>query len=386
MKIARFDVGEIRGTTEFTDEGYLKADAVVTRYGVFDYQNPDGTLRREYRPKEEVINDASLETMKMIPITNNHPEERLVNSENAKKLSVGYTGETISYDDCYVMARLIITDQETIDDIVKRGKKELSLGYTVDLIDEKGDFEGERYDFKQSNIKYNHLSIVNSARAGSQARLNLDAQDAVEISKLDEEARMAKRKMRIDQEEMMVEGEVADYIERLLGDLKNLEDEKIRVEEEIKMIADKLEKALAEKDAAKEDLDVMKEEKQQLENEKMDSAEINKMIRDRVKLLRNAEAFLDKDVMERIDSMNDIEIKRKIIRSKSPNANLDGKSDVYISARYDAIMDEACSTKVIANGYKSKNDSHEERISANDARNGMIHDMKNAYKKKAGGN
>lgn len=386
MSIARFDRGVIRGKTEFTDEGFLKADAVVTRYGVFDYQNPDGTLRREYRPKEEVINDASLETMKMIPITNNHPEERLVNSENAKKLSVGYTGETISCDDCYVMARLIITDQETIDDIVKRGKKELSLGYTVDLIDEKGDFEGERYDFKQSNIKYNHLSIVNSARAGSQARLNLDAQDAVEISKLDEEARMAKRKMRIDQEEMMVEGEVADYIERLLGDLKNLEDEKIRVEEEIKMIADKLEKALAEKDAAKEDLDVMKEEKQQLENEKMDSAEINKMIRDRVKLLRNAEAFLDKDVMERIDSMNDIEIKRKIIRSKSPNANLDGKSDVYISARYDAIMDEACSTKVIANGYKSKNDSHEERISANDARNGMIHDMKNAYKKKAGGN
>jgi len=46
MTVARFDRGEIRGQTQFTDEGYLKADAVVTRYGVFDYKNPELWLRR----------------------------------------------------------------------------------------------------------------------------------------------------------------------------------------------------------------------------------------------------------------------------------------------------------------------------------------------------
>lgn len=384
MSILRFDKGTIQGTTEFTEEGFLKADAVVTRYGVFDYKNPDGTLRRELRSKEEVLNDSSLESMKMIPITNNHPEERLVTAENAKRLSVGYTGETVTHDENLVMARLTITDQKTIDEIVGKGKKELSLGYTVDLIDEKGDFEGERYDFKQSNIKYNHLSLVDSARAGNIARLNLDSKDAVEITTTDKEAEMAKRKIKIDQEEMEVQPEVADHIEKLLEDLKNLEAEKDRVENEIKTMATKLEKALAEKDAAKEDLDVVKEEKETLESEKMDSAEINKMVRDRVKLINIASSFLSEEQLERIDGMNDIEIKRKIIKAKSPAAKLDGKSDVYITARFDAILDESTSNKVIAIGNKTSNDNSEN--SADEARVKMIQDMKNAYKtKKVGG-
>lgn len=383
--IARYDKGEIRGKTEFTDEGFLKADAVVTRYGVFDYKNLDGTQRKEFRPKDEVLKEDSIKTIKMIPITNNHPSERLVNSENAKRLSVGFTGETVTIDDKFVMTRLIITDQQTINEIVKDGKKELSLGYTVDLIDEKGDFEGERYDYKQSNIKYNHLSIVNSARAGSQARINLDAQDAVEISNLEQEANMAKRKIKIDEDEILVENAVAEHIEKLIADFKNLEDEKFRIEEEIKSIADKLEQALGEKDAAKEDLDMVKEEKASLESEKFDSAEINKMVRERVKLITTAQSFLDKEVLERVDGLSDIDIKKKIINAKSPSAKLEGKSDVYITARFDAILEDISYSKVIAVGSNKKEQKTDSTCSASDSRQKMIEDMKNGYKRKVGG-
>jgi hypothetical protein len=142
QKIARYDNGEIQSQTGFTQEGFLKADAIVTRTGVFFYKNLDGTVRRELRHPDDVLNSESLLSMKMIPVTNDHPVERLVNAENAKRLSVGYTGENIRPEGSFIFSNFVVTDKDAINDIVQGGKKQLSLGYTVDLIEEKGDFEG----------------------------------------------------------------------------------------------------------------------------------------------------------------------------------------------------------------------------------------------------
>lgn len=381
--IARYDMGEIRSSADFNEEGFLKCDAIVTRTGVFSYRNPDGTVRRELRHPDEVLLGQSLDTMKMIPVTNDHPAERLVTADNAKSLSVGYTGENIRPDGRYIFSNFVVTDQEAIRQVVQNGKKELSLGYTVDLIEEKGEFEGESYDCRQTNIKYNHLSIVNSARAGSEARIALDESDAVEISQT-EEAKMAKRKVKIDQEEFLVEPEAADSIERLLEDMKNLEDEKNRVEEELKMIKDKLEKAVAERDTAKEEAEALLKENGEMKEEneeKMDDAEIDRKVRTRLKLLKQAEAVLDSEDLERVDGTSELEIKKMIIRAKSPNAKLDGKSDVYICARYDAIVEGMPKNQVIARGVKSKQNNQDKAdVSAKDARNRMIDGMKNSYK------
>lgn len=98
------------------------------------------------------------------------------------------------------------------------------LGYTVDLIPEEGSYNGQPYNFRQSNIKYNHLSIVDNARAGSEARIALDSFDAEEI--LIEEANMAKRKVKIDDDEILMEDNVANQVEQLLARIANLEAEK----------------------------------------------------------------------------------------------------------------------------------------------------------------
>lgn len=54
------------------DNGFIFDTPVLTRTGVFLYQLPDGTVRREYRPPEEVFNADSLRLYKGIPITDDH--------------------------------------------------------------------------------------------------------------------------------------------------------------------------------------------------------------------------------------------------------------------------------------------------------------------------
>ncbi|MEM3318763.1 MAG: DUF2213 domain-containing protein, partial [Thermoplasmatales archaeon] len=165
MSIARYDIGSVKGDAVVSPEGYIKANAIVTRTGIFIYQNQDGSIRKELRHPTHVWEDQSLESLKMIPITNGHPKERMVTPENFKKLAIGYTGETIKKDDENILANLVITDQEGIDAVIKNGRKELSLGYLVDLDETPGVYEGEKYDAMQTNIRYNHLAIVDKARA-----------------------------------------------------------------------------------------------------------------------------------------------------------------------------------------------------------------------------
>jgi len=376
---ARYDNGEIKSQSEFTEEGFLKADAIVTRTGVFFYKNLDGTVRRELRHPDDVLISESLLSMKMIPITNNHPVERLVTADNAKRLSVGYTGENIRPEGSFIYSNLVITDKETISEIVNNGKNQLSLGYTVDLIEEKGDFEGEEYDFRQTNIKYNHLSIVASARAGSEARIALDENDAFEISQT-EEPKMAKRKVKIDEDEFMVEPEVAESVEGLLENMKNLSEEKERVESELGSTKESLEKALAERDNAKEEAEKLLSEKEEGSEEKMDSKEVEKRVRERLSLIKTSEKVLSSEDLERVDSATDLEIKTMVIKSKSKTANLDGKSEVYINARFDAVLEDLPKNQVIVRGTKGKQTVDSDAPCSESSRSKMIENMKNSYK------
>lgn len=369
MEVARFDKGQVKGEAQITDEGYIRANAIVTRTGVFLYKNPDGTLRRELRHPNEVLKADSLATMKMIPVTNGHPAERLVTAENAKQLAIGFTGESISQDNQYILANFLITDADGVKDVIENNKKELSLGYTVDLVPEIGDYFGEPYDFRQTNIKYNHLSLVNSARAGPEARIALDSEDAEEID-ITEAKKMSKRKIRIRGDDYMMEPDAAEGAEKLMEDLRNLEEEKKRVESEIAMIRDKLDKTTAERDSMKEKMGGMQEEI----DRKMDSNEIKRGVKERLKLYKVAEQCLDKDMIEKLDDLSDMEIKKSIIKSKSRNVSLDGKSDVYIQARYDSIVEDLPQhTEVKANpAYRVKPSRGDSVADADEARDRMI--------------
>lgn len=391
--VARFDKGIVRGDAKVTDEGYIRANAVVTRSGIFTYQNADGSVRKELRHPDDVWEAESIESMELIPVTNGHPTEKLVKSDNAKRLAIGYTGETIKKEGDYVLSKMVITDSAGVDAIMKNGRKELSLGYTVDLEEEEGYYQGERYDARQRNIRYNHLAIVDKARAGKEARIALDADDAEEI--LQEVNSMAKRKIKIDDDtEVMVEESTASYIDRLQDDLKNLRDERDRVaakekdardelkrvEEEIAMIQGKLDKTESERDSMKDQLSTVEKDSKNMNS---DSEEFKKAVNDRVNLLKVAENYLSKNVVEKLDSMSNLDIKKEIISVSRKSINLDGKSEIYVEAMFDTIIDDQKSNKVNISNVSfndMKNDSASPTI---DARNKMMIKQQNAHK---GGN
>ncbi len=326
----RYDAGKIKGSASRTDEGYVRAEAIVTRTGVFLYQNADGTIRRELRHPDDVFERASLDSMKMIPITNNHPTDKLVNSDNAKELTIGGVGENISVDGKFVLAPMVITHKDGVDSI-DLGRKELSLGYTVDLEKVDGEYNGERYDHRQRNIRYNHLAIVDRARAGAAARIHLDTGDATQTEHLNEGTKTMK-KVTLDGIEYDAAPEVANALTKANSRADGLQ-------AQLDEANAKLTEVQAEADKIKADRDALKEKAEA----KNDQSEIQAAVKARLELERVAGKVLKADT--KISEMSDADIKKAVIMEKHPAAKLDGQSDVYIQARFDTVAEQVAAEK-----------------------------------------
>ena len=157
----------------FTPEGFLKDRPILTSTGIFEYENPDGSKRRELRLPQDVFSPESLRSYRGKPICISHAAG-LIDKNNVAENQIGTIlsdGER-SGDD--VKAEIIIHDTDAMK---SAGFKELSLGYNLDLDETPGVWNGQRYDAIQRNIRINHLALVREARAGEQARLNLDGRD-----------------------------------------------------------------------------------------------------------------------------------------------------------------------------------------------------------------
>jgi len=156
----------------FTDEGYLVDAPIVTSVGIFEYTNEDGTIRRELRLPEHVFAPESLATYEGKPIIITHRAGR-VTKRNVDDVYVGTMLSRGYRDGEDVRVKIVI---HSIDEVKRRKFRELSLGYDLDLIEEPGQWEGQPYDAIQTNIVINHLALVGDARAGEQARLNIDGE------------------------------------------------------------------------------------------------------------------------------------------------------------------------------------------------------------------
>lgn len=159
--------------TYFTEEGYLVDHPIVTSVGIFEYTQKDGSVRRELRLPEEVFAAESLATYKGKPIIITHDAGR-VDKTNVDEEQIGTILSQGYQDGDDVRAEIII---HNTDAMKQSGLRELSLGYDLYLDETPGVYEGQPYDAIQRDIIINHLALVGSARAGEQARLNIDSRD-----------------------------------------------------------------------------------------------------------------------------------------------------------------------------------------------------------------
>lgn len=168
-----------------TPQGGLRIPAYATRTGVFDYLQPDGSVRREYRPPEEVFADGSLASLRHAPVTDKHPEENgarvVITPENYRTYARGHVAEDVHADGDFVASTLLIQDADLIEKIEAGERRELSCGYTCDLDYTPGMTEkGEAYDVIQRKISHNHVALGPQGwgRAGGAVQLRLDSNEA----------------------------------------------------------------------------------------------------------------------------------------------------------------------------------------------------------------
>jgi uncharacterized protein len=177
----RYDAHSI-GAVRRTDAGALIVPGAVARTGIQVYREPGGREVREYRDAAEVFAADSLATLIAAPVTVKHPIAGRVDARSNRALSHGLVlgargRETIGPHE-FALADLVITSPEAITRIDARELTEISCGYQCETIDGPGvSPEGEQYDRRQTNIRYNHVALLpkGSARAGSEARLRLDS-------------------------------------------------------------------------------------------------------------------------------------------------------------------------------------------------------------------
>src|SRR4029077_20364890 len=120
---------------------------------------------RGYRSPEAVFSPDAVHSYTPLPITLEHPGMP-VSAANWKKHAVGETGDEVLRDGGTVRVPMMLRDSKAIQ-LVKDGKRQLSVGYGCDLSWGDGVTpEGEQYNAVQSNIRANHLAIVTQARGG----------------------------------------------------------------------------------------------------------------------------------------------------------------------------------------------------------------------------
>ena len=361
--------------TYFTPEGYLIDNPILTRVGIFEYHNPDGTIRRELRLPEEVFAAESLASYKGKPVILTH-EAGLVDVDNVQQEHIGTILSEGIQDGDNVRAQIVIHDAESLD----YGLRELSLGYTQTPDETPGVWNGQPYDAIQRNIQINHLALVEKARAGEQARLNIDGEEQggnqmskarkdgltpEEITRLVEEykQRQAQRmentnptadegtnpdEQTTDEGEKDPVQEVKDRRDRrdASGDCETMDEASgviAQQDEDIQKLLDFIaqlqakidfDEASAEEevktDGEGENAEANADEGEHQEDPlNMDS--IDAYVNQKIELIRLG----DKLNLDGIETMKPMDAKKAIIKKVHPNIRLDGKDTAYINAMFD---------------------------------------------------
>lgn len=359
-------------------DGFLRDSPIVARTGIYIYQQPDGTIRREYRPPEEVFDADSEASFVGKPIVVGHPASGIVNSDTAKDLAIGtILSSGYPKDETNIACDIVIHNPSAIGE--KRG---LSLGYRVDIEETPGTTpDGQQYDAIQRNIRINHLAVVDRARAGAKARLNLDGDEIIEGVE-------TKMKIKIDSVDFEVDEKIANYVNSLQSkeenarvkldtantELKSVKEQNTALKADADTLKAKADAMTAERDALKAKVDAADAEKEKAVKEAVEAVKAD--MQERAELEETAKIAK----VEKTDGLTNAELKEGIVKAAfGESFKLDGASEAYINGAYSAAKEmlrndsakkQAAQAKGGAEKQETKNDS------ANDARSRMIARMR----------
>ncbi len=318
---------------EKTAEGFLIARAPLTSVGVFLYRNDDGSPRRELRLPEEVFDPDSLASLHMKPLTLLHPKGGKVTPENIEKLQVGTVGTDISNDSYRVYGSLSATRSDGVQAVEDGSARSLSCGYTCDIEWTSGTWLGMPYDCIQRKIRYNHVALVPTTRAGDGNAIRMDGAgvpDPKSFEQHNQEERMNLKTIRLDGADFQAEPQVIAALDKEQKRADGLEKELNQVRADGKKALDE---AITAKSTAEAERETFKERLDAMEKEMPNK--ISAAVQSRLDLVGKAQ----KAGVEVRNDMADADIKKAVVLKKFPKANFEGQADSYLNARFDAACE-----------------------------------------------
>lgn len=351
--LTRYDTAPINRVTQDAQTGFVHITNVpIAIVGVFPYIKADGSVEMEAKLPTELLSEVTVDSANSKPVTDNHPDE-LVTQINASKYMKGFTATNAHVENDALKVDMTITDKSLINEINK-GKQELSIGFETEVVPKKGEYKGVAYDSVQRNIQINHVAVVEQGRAGHSVRLLGDSAEMIEQDvKKKGNKQMETTKVRLDGADVTVAAVDADKIIQLDADnadkakkiaeleaqiaekQKELEGLKGEAEEEKK----NADEAQAKADASEKELDNLKK--------KYSGDAMEKAVNNRLTLVGKVKPYLG-DSYD-FNGKSDKQLKLDTITALDSSIDLQDKSDDYISAYFDAALQNKNAPRV--NGY-----------------------------------
>lgn len=292
-----------------TDAGQMHVPCRFARTGSQLYtagqlgltDKPANEIIQVLRDEADVFDEASMESFRSAPVTVGHPKDAsgqplAVTAENAKELQVGMLEGMPVRDEDTLSGTLVLTTDEAIKAI--EDDQELSAGYICDIEDVDG-------TFYQRNIRANHIAIVNKGRAGSSCRISDEAlavQDAA-ATLTDAEAKIVTLT-----DELATANAELEVQKQLVLDFKESS-------EAAELATEAMKVELADAKLAAE-----------------------QGVIERCEVLEHARLIAD---MRDLGDKSVEQIRMLVVTDQYPDKDFSGKSDQYVAAMFDLLVDQA---------------------------------------------
>lgn len=362
------------------DNGVLIAKVNLTKAGVYPYLHSDGRLVYEAKLPEEIFSTATIDSANGAAIVDNHPDinqdSGLVTSKNYKDLIKGNVFN-VKQDDIYLSGLEKVFDSELQKKILSGEQVQVSIGFEQRTDWTPGEFNGQKYDCAQRDIRINHIAHVEKGRAGEDCRTILDSNKDYAIMQEANNMNDKKLTLRVDNKDYSIPAEVMNYIESLKKTTKK-DAEPATMEPPVEAVAAE---APASPDVPSVDMNAIgekmkmadkiitdiqnkygiglseimslleaKDEMIELYKSKMNgSPEAEAAVADAIGIIRTAEAILPD---HKFDSYNLKDIKKTVIKAKLPNykaGKFDSMTDAELEIGFKAAVEVAKHIAVFGN-------------------------------------
>ena len=357
--LTRYDTAPINKIEQDATTGFIHVNNVpIARVGVFPYLKADGSIEMEAKLPAELLADTTVESANNKPVTDDHPEE-FVTQSNANKYMKGFTASNAHVDDDTLRVDMTITDAALINEI-NQGKQELSIGFETEIVPHKGEYKGSVYDSVQKNIQINHVAVVERGRAGHSVRLVGDSAEMVDDFKKGKH--MDVTKVRLGDTDITVATSDVDKIVKVDADNSEKEKKIADLKAKIADYKKQLEELQGDADSSKKSEEEAKAEKDALEKQletykkKYEGDGLDQAIDAKIGLIEKVKPYVG-DSFD-FKGKNDKDIKVATLKAIDDSIDLSNRSDDYINAYFDSTIKNRNSSKVIGyHGSDNKNDS-----------------------------